>query len=86
MHRDPQYIDLDVAPVFKEVPVDQLGVVVASTIENKTWYAYEDPRINSQKMRGIVNKLKKTNRSSFPSVWNELKDYADDHNIWINEE
>lgn len=83
---EPQYIDLDVASILKSVPVDQRGPALASTIENTTWYNLEDPRINVTAMQRIVRKLKRANRRSFPYVMDELKDYADNHNIWINEE
>lgn len=82
---DSQYIALDVASILKDVPVNQRGQVLASTIENTTWYNFEDPRINASAMERIVSKLKRANRRSFPSVMGELKEYADNHNIWINE-
>ena len=82
---DSQYIALDIARILEDVHVDQQGPVLANTIENTTWYNYEDPRVNARDIKTIVSKLKKANRRSFPIVMRELKDYADNHNIWINE-
>ena len=81
-----QYLDLDVAPILQSVPVDQRGQAVAEAIKNTTWYNYEDKVINPPVVKRIVNKLEKANRRSFPSVYGEFKAYADEHNIWINEQ
>lgn len=83
---EPQYVVLDVAPILKNVPASQKAQVLADTIKNTTWYNFEDSRINPPAMKRLVSKLEKTNRNSFPKVWAEIKDYADSHNIWINEE
>lgn len=83
---DPQWLDLDIAPILKTVPVNQRGVALAERIKNTTWYNFEDTRINPPIMKRIVTKLERANHRSFPEVLNELKEYADMHNIWINED
>lgn len=83
---EPQYIALDIRNILQNVPVNSRGKALAQSIENTTWYNFEDPRINVEDIKTIVSKLKSTNRRSFPMVMGELKEYADNHNIWINEE
>ena len=83
---ESQYIALDIRNILQNVPVNSRGKALAQSIESTTWYNFEDPRINAKEIKTIVSKLKKTNRRSLPIGLGELKEYADNHNIWINEE
>lgn len=83
---EPQWLDLDIAPILKSVPVNQRGIALADRIKNTTWYNFEDTRIDPPVVQRIVRKLENANRRSFPNVLSELKEYADTHNIWINED
>lgn len=84
---EAQYVVLDAAPVLKETPRPQLGPALAQTIRNTPWFHLEaDSRFDRRVMDRLIRDVERSRGNRFSKAWDEFKDYASSHNIWINED
>lgn len=85
MSMTTDYLDLDVARYLNSDNLNSRGRSIARTVKSKSWFNKDATEFDFRVMSSLVARLEESNRRNFYPHWEKFRDYAESHNIWINE-